>query len=75
MYKKKSLFVNFEGSEGWGKAYQAQKLHRNLKSRKISSILTREPGGTPGAEKIAEAIVKGFNKANVDVRPMSTFIK
>ncbi len=45
------------------------------------SIIDLEPdticlhGDTPGAEKIAEAIVKGFNKANVDVRPMSTFIK
>tara|TARA_Y100000590_G_scaffold384831_1_gene456471 strand:- start:297 stop:944 length:648 start_codon:yes stop_codon:yes gene_type:complete len=60
MYKKKSLFVTFEGIEGSGKSYQAQKLHRNLKSRKISSILTREPGGTPGAEKIREVILKDY---------------
>jgi len=60
MYKKKSLFITFEGIEGSGKSYQAQKLYKNLKRHKISSILTREPGGTPGAEKIREIILKDY---------------
>ena len=60
MYKKKSLFITFEGIEGSGKSYQAQKLYKNLKRQKISSILTREPGGTPSAEKIRELILKDY---------------
>ena len=60
MYKKKSLFITFEGIEGSGKSYQAQKLYKNLRRQKISSILTREPGGTPGAEKIREVILKDY---------------
>jgi len=42
MYKKKSLFIAFEGIEGSGKSYQSKKLFKNLKKGKISSILTRE---------------------------------
>ena len=60
MYKKKSLFITFEGIEGSGKSYQAQKLYKNLRRLKISSILTREPGGTPSAEKIREVILKDY---------------
>ena len=60
MYKKKSLFITFEGIEGSGKSYQAQKLYKNLRRQKISSILTREPGGTPSAEKIREVILKDY---------------
>ena len=60
MYKKKSLFITFEGIEGSGKSYQAQKLYKNLRRKKISSILTREPGGTPSAEKIREVILKDY---------------
>ena len=60
MYKKKSLFITFEGIEGSGKSFQAQKLYKNLRRQKISSILTREPGGTPSAEKIREVILKDY---------------
>jgi len=60
MYKAKSLFVTFEGIEGSGKSYLSRILHRNLKKRKIPSILTREPGGTKNAEKIREIILKDY---------------
>ena len=60
MYKKKSIFITFEGIEGSGKSYQAQKLYKNLKKRNISSVLTREPGGTRSAEKIREVILKDY---------------
>ena len=60
MFKKKSLFVTFEGIEGSGKSYQVRRLYKNLRREKISSILTREPGGTPSAEKIREVILKDY---------------
>ena len=60
MHKAKSLFVTFEGIEGSGKSYLSRNLHRNLKKRKIPSILTREPGGTKNAEKIREIILKDY---------------
>ena len=60
MYKKKSLFVTFEGIEGSGKSYQSRKLYKNLKKRNISAILTREPGGTKSAEKIRDLILEDY---------------
>ena len=63
MYKKKPFFIVFEGVEGCGKSYQSQKLLKNLKIKKINSILTREPGGTRSAESIRTLILKDyFNK-------------
>jgi len=60
MYKKKSLFVTFEGIEGSGKSYQSRKLYKSIKQRKIPAILTREPGGTEGAEKIRKIILEDY---------------
>ena len=51
MYKKKSLFVTFEGIEGSGKSYQSKKLFRKIQRAGLSAIYTREPGGTKSAEK------------------------
>ena len=44
MYKKKSLFIVFEGIEGSGKSYLSKKLYKTLEKRGASVILTREPG-------------------------------
>jgi len=60
MFRKKSFFVTFEGIEGSGKSYQSKKLYKNLKNKNIKSILTREPGGTLGAEKIRDLILKDY---------------
>ena len=60
MYKKKSLFVTFEGIEGSGKSYHSRKLYKNLKKKNISVILTREPGGTKSAEKIRRVILDDY---------------
>ena len=60
MYKKKPLFVTFEGIEGSGKSYQSKKLYQSIKERKIPVILTREPGGTRGAEKIRKIILDDY---------------
>ena len=60
MYKKKPYFIVFEGVEGCGKSYQSKKLYNNLKKKKISAILTREPGGTKSAELIRNLILKDY---------------
>ena len=63
MFKRKSLFIVFEGVEGCGKSYQSKKLFSNLKKKKIRTLLTREPGGTESAELIRNLILKDyFNK-------------
>ena len=67
MYKKKPFFIVFEGVEGCGKSYQSKRLFKKLKSKKISVILTREPGGTKSAELIRNLILKDyFNKSHKD---------
>ena len=64
MYKKKSIFITFEGIEGSGKSYQAKKLYQNIKKKNISPILTREPGGTKSAEIIRQVILKDYFDSN-----------
>ncbi len=60
MYKKNFFFIVFEGIEGSGKSYQAKKLFRNLINKRISTVLTREPGGTKSAEEIRKIILKDY---------------
>ena len=60
MYKKKFLFLTFEGIEGSGKTYQSKKLFKKIKSMGLDAIYTREPGGTRAAEKIREVILEDY---------------
>ena len=60
MYKKKPLFIVFEGVEGSGKSYQSKKLYDRLKKLKVDAILTREPGGTKSSELIRNLILKDY---------------
>ena len=50
-------FIAFEGGEGTGKSTQARLLTEALRARRIEVVLTREPGGTAGAEAIRELLL------------------
>jgi dTMP kinase len=52
-------FITFEGGEGAGKSTQARALYDALKARGIDVLLTREPGGSAGAEAIRELLLTG----------------
>jgi dTMP kinase len=52
-------FITFEGGEGAGKSTQARRIEAWLAARGIDTVLTREPGGSPGAEAIRALLVTG----------------
>jgi dTMP kinase len=52
-------FITLEGGEGAGKSTQARRLAEALKERGHGAVLTREPGGSPGAEEIRTLLVEG----------------
>ena len=56
-------FISFEGGEGTGKSTQAALLAQRLRSLGIGVVLTREPGGSPGAEIIRHVLLSGAAKS------------
>ena len=52
-------FISLEGGEGAGKSTQAARLAAALLERGITAIVTREPGGSEGAEAIRELLMHG----------------
>ena len=52
-------FITFEGIDGSGKSSQARLLHAHLLADGQDAILTREPGGSPGAEEIRQLLLTG----------------
>lgn len=52
-------FISFEGGEGSGKSTQALLLAENMRNSGQTIVLTREPGGTEGAEAIRSLLVNG----------------
>ena len=59
MFKRKKLFLAFEGIEASGKSYQIHKLLKKIKKIKYKAISTREPGGSKSAEVIRRLILSG----------------
>ena len=52
-------FITFEGGEGAGKSTQVRRLAQRLADAAPEVVVTREPGGSPGAEAIRELLVTG----------------
>jgi dTMP kinase len=52
-------FITLEGGEGVGKSTQARSLAAALATRGLSVTLTREPGGSAGAEAIRQLVLEG----------------
>ncbi len=52
-------FITFEGTDGAGKSTQVQRLAEGLGGAGFDVVVTREPGGAPGAEEIRRLLVEG----------------
>lgn len=59
MKQKKPYFITFEGPDGAGKTTQIRKVALYLQNKGIPLLLTREPGGSVGAEEIRSLLVLG----------------
>ncbi|MEL6119706.1 MAG: dTMP kinase [Pseudomonadota bacterium] len=53
------MFISFEGIDGSGKSTQARRLADALREKGHEVVLTREPGGSPGAEEIRTMVLEG----------------
>jgi dTMP kinase len=54
---KRGTFITFEGLDGCGKSTQLERLATALRGRGLAVITTREPGGTPTAERIRQLLL------------------
>ncbi|MBU2960370.1 dTMP kinase [Citreicella sp. C3M06] len=59
MTTRPGLFVSFEGIDGSGKSTQARRLADHLRTEGREVVLTREPGGSAGAEEIRALVLQG----------------
>ncbi len=55
-------FITFEGGEGTGKSTQIRKLADRLTAARLRTLVTREPGGSPGAEIMRHLVLSGMGK-------------
>lgn len=65
------MFITFEGLDFSGKSTQAKLLFEYFNSRKIKTILLREPGGTEISEKVREIIL---DRQNIEMTPLTEFM-
>ena len=56
---EKGIFITLEGIDGSGKSTQANALEKSLNKNGNIAVLTREPGGSVGAELIRKLLVEG----------------
>lgn len=63
MSETRGLFITFEGGEGAGKSTQIRKLADRLRERGLDIVVTREPGGSPGAEAVRHVLLSGAAEA------------
>jgi dTMP kinase len=59
---RRGKFITFEGGEGTGKSTQAAMLAHRLEGLGLAVKLTREPGGSPGAEIMRHVLLSGAAK-------------
>ena len=59
MTSKPGLFISFEGGEGSGKSTQIRRLEKWFRDQGKDVVVTREPGGSPGAEEIRNLLLTG----------------
>jgi dTMP kinase len=59
---KRSRFITFEGGEGSGKSTQIKRLADKLRACEVRTLVTREPGGSPGAEIVRHLVLSGVGK-------------
>lgn len=62
MAKARGKFITFEGGDASGKTTQVLRLADRLRLRGFEVVVTREPGGSPGAEVIRHVLLSGFAK-------------
>jgi dTMP kinase len=55
-------FITFEGGEGGGKSTQAERLADRLRQHVAGVLVTREPGGSPGADIMRHVLLSGAAK-------------
>ncbi|WP_406871755.1 dTMP kinase [Aminobacter sp. P9b] len=55
----RGFFITFEGGEGAGKSTQIERLATKLRDKRYDIIVTREPGGSPGAEAVRHVLLSG----------------
>jgi dTMP kinase len=59
---RRGRFITFEGGEGSGKSTHIRTIAERLKATKLRVLVTREPGGSPGAEIIRHLVLAGMGK-------------
>lgn len=67
------LFITFEGGEGAGKSTQARLLAEFLRAQGHDVDLTREPGGTPGAEALRDFLLFGGHDLSARAEVLAHF--